>query len=162
MTDRKQRIDTAAGAIKTMEAATAGPIEPPAHVRLRDGDRPFWDSIVSARPRDRWDMADLEIAANLARCKADIERLQSEIDREGDVVENARGTPIMNPKHSLLETLSRRAVALSRMLHVHAEAKQGPSKLQGKALAAEREAREQVEAADDDLIAMPPNVRAIK
>lgn len=154
MTDRKQRIDTVAGAVGAMENALAGPLEPPAHVRLRDGDRPFWDSIVSARARDRWDMADLEIAANLARCKADIERLQAEIDQEGDTIINARGTPIMNPKHSLLETLSRRAVALSRMLHVHAEAKQGPSKNQGKALAAEKEAAETV-ARKGRLIAMP-------
>lgn len=154
MSDRKQRVDTVAGAVNAMENATAGPLEPPAHVRLRDGDRPFWDSIVEARPRDRWDNADLEIAANLARCKADIERLQTEIDGEGDVIENARGTPVMNPKHTLLETLSRRAVALSRMLHVHAEAKQGPSKNQGKALAAERGAKEAVEK-KGRLIAMP-------
>lgn len=154
MSDRKQRVDTVQGALNSMENALAGPIEPPAHVRLRDGDRPFWDSIVTARARDRWDNADLEIAANLARCKADIERLQSEIDREGDVLENARGTMVMNPKHTLLETLSRRAVALSRMLHVHAEAKQGPSAKQGKALAAERAAGDVVKR-KGNLIAMP-------
>lgn len=154
MSDRKQRVDTVKGALNSMENALAGPLEPPAHVRLRDGDRPFWDSIVTARARDRWDTADLEIAANLARCKADIERLQSEIDHEGDVIENARGTPVMNPKHTLLETLSRRAVALSRMLHVHAEAKQGPSAKQGKALEAEKAAGESAKR-KGNLIAMP-------
>ena len=152
--DRKQRVDTVQGALNTMENAIAGPLEPPAHVRLREGDRPFWDSIVMARARDRWDTADLEIAGNLARCKADIERLQSEIDKEGDTIENARGTMVMNPKHTLLETLSRRAVALSRMLHVHAEAKQGPAEKQGKALTAEKNARETVKS-KGNLIAMP-------
>lgn len=154
MTDRKQRVDTIAGALASMESAIAGPIEPPAHVHLREGDRPFWDSIVTARARDRWDTADLEIAANLTRCKADIERLQGEIDLEGDVIENGRGTMVMNPKHTLLETLSRRAVALSRMIHVHAEAKQGPSAKQGASLEAERKATDSVRK-KSNLIAMP-------
>jgi len=155
---RKQRTDTVAGELISMESALAGPLQPPEHVTLRPGDLPFWESIVLARARDRWDTSDLEIAANLARCKADIERLQGEIDNEGDVIENARGTPIVNPKHQLLETLSRRAVALSRMLHVHAEAKQGQSAKQGTSLAAEKAARKAIgdgKVAGNSLIARP-------
>ena len=154
MADKRERVDTVTGAVKAMENALAGPIEPPEHVRLRAGDRPFWDSIVLARARDKWDTADLEIAGNLARCKADIERLQTEIDAEGDVIENARGTPVMNPKHTLLETLSRRAVALSRMLHVHAEAKNGRAQDQGNKLQEQRKAESTVKA-KGNLIAMP-------
>lgn len=154
MMDRKQRIDTVAGAIATMGDALSGPLDPPDHVNLRQGDRPFWDSIVGARARGSWDNADLEIAGNLARCKADIERIQSELDIEGDTLTNDRGTVVMNPKHSLLETLSRRAVALSRMLHVHAEAKQGESREQGKRLSAERESRDVIDK-KPSLIARP-------
>lgn len=154
MTDKRERSDTISGAVRAMENALAGPIDPPEHVRLREGDRPFWDSIVMARPRDRWDGADLELAGNLARCKADIERLQIEIESEGDVIENNRGTPIMNPKHSLIETLTRRAVALSRMLHVHAEAKNGRAQDQGNKLKEQRKAEETVKA-KNNLIAMP-------
>lgn len=132
-------------------------IDPPAHVSLRDGDRPFWDSIVCARARGAWEIVDLENAANLARCKADIERLQTEIDAEGDIVRNDKGTQIINPKHTLLETLSRRAVALSRMLHVHAEATEGESRDAGKKLKTEKAAKQAV--TDDGLI---PRLHAVK
>lgn len=153
---KRQRSDSASAAVKAAQGASAGPIEPPAHVALRDGDRPFWDSVVCARARDSWNDADLENAANLARCKADIERLQAEITKEGDVIVNERGTQIINPKHTLLETLSRRAVALSRMLHVHAEATVGESRDQPKALEADKKAKA---ATHDDLI---PRLHAVK
>lgn len=124
---RKKRSDSIEALAEVVRARAKG-IAPPSHVHLREGDLPFWESIVRAREANEWTTADLENAANLARCKADIERLQSEIDAEGDVIENQRGTQIINPKHTLLETLSRRAVALSRMLHVHAEATAGESR----------------------------------
>lgn len=155
MTAKKQRLDTVAGAVATMADALAGSIEPPAHIRLRSGDRPFWDSIILARARHLWDDADLELAGNLARCKADVERLQTEIDSEGDIISNERGTPIVNPKHSLLETLSRRSVALSRMIHVHAEAKHGQSREQAKKLGAQKTAAQVMADSDDGLIARP-------
>jgi len=123
-----------------MQNASLGMIKPPAHIKLRDGDIDFWNSVVSARARDTWNNADLENAANLARCKADIERLQSEITKEGDIIANDRGTQIINPKHTLLETLSRRAVALSRMLHVHAEATVGKSEDAAKSLQSQNDA----------------------
>lgn len=135
-----------------MRAVAAGVIDPPAHVHLRPEDRPYWDAVVRARARDSWTDADLILAGNLARCNADIERLQKEIDTEGDVVTNARGTPVVNPRHTLLETLSRRSVALSRMLQVHAQATQGDSRDQAKRATRQREAEVTLQQHDDDLI----------
>jgi hypothetical protein len=132
----------------------AGPIEPPAHVHLRDCDHPFWLSIVRARARENWTTVDLENAANLARCKADIERVSAEIQAEGDTVVNQRGTQIVNPKHTLLETLTRRCMALSRMLHVHAEATVGEARAEKKPNQAAAKGRKAVEE-DDGLIARP-------
>lgn len=153
---KRQRSDSTTAGVKAAQNAAAGMIEPPAHVLLRDGDLPFWESIVCARARDSWNTADLENAANLARCKHDIERLQIEITIEGDVIVNDRGTQIVNPKHALLETLSRRCLALSRMLHVHAEATVGESRDQAKPLAAEKKAKS-IEA--DSLIPMLHSVK---
>lgn len=152
---RQRRSDSSESAVDTMKSALDGPIDPPAHVHLREGDRPFWNSIVRARARNKWVESDYEVAANLARCKADIERLQREIDSEGDIIENQRGTPIVNPRHTLLETLSRRAVALSRMLHVHAEATIGHAKDQPKGNAKQREAEVVAQSLDNDLIPRP-------
>lgn len=154
---KRQPANSITAAVRAAQNAARGPIEPPAHVALRDTDRPFWNSIVGARARDTWNDADLEMAGNLARCKADIERLQREIDAEGDVLKNDRGTQIMNPKHTLLETLSRRAVALSRMLHVHAEATSGKSRREVPGVETDVAARA-APIADDGLI---PRIRAV-
>ena len=108
--------------VETMAAALAGDIEPPAHVRLRDGDRPYWTAIVRARARKEWTDADLVHAGNMARAMADIERIAVELEAEGDVIENARGTPVMNPKHQVLEMLSRRVMALSRLMQMQSYA----------------------------------------
>ncbi len=136
---RRARCDSVTAAIAAAQAQLV--IDPPSHVSLRDGDRPFWDAIVSARASTTWNTADLEQAANLARCKADIERLQKELTEQGDIIENDRGTQVINPRHTLLEVLSRRSVALSRMLHVHAEATVGRSEQQAKRAAPEQDAK---------------------
>jgi hypothetical protein len=105
-------------AVKAMVDAAKPLPDPPAHVSLRDGDRPFWDGIVRARARDEWTEADLVVAAQLARCQADIEREQASVDAEGSVVENARGTNVMNARVTILEQLARREMALLRTLRM--------------------------------------------
>ena len=132
--------------------------QPPEHVYIRDCDKPYWSSIVGARDYNSWTVTDLEQAANLARCKADIDRLSRELEQEGDTLENARGTMVVNPKHQLLETLSRRSVALSRMLHVHAEATVGESRHQTKRSAKQRETAKTADRLrdDDDGLLAPP------
>ena len=58
------------------------------------------------------------VAAQLARCQADIEHEQQLLTGEGSVVENAKGTQIMNPRVTVLEQLSRREMALMRTLRM--------------------------------------------
>ena|SRR5690554_4793423 len=150
---KRQKFDSATGAVTTMQGAMTA-IDPPDWVHLPDSALPFWKSITQARAAERWNNSDLENAAELARTKASIERLNTELEEEGDIVVNERGTPIVNPKHSLLETLTRRMVALSRMLQVHAEATQGKSRDQVKVNKAQAGARAVMDSADD-LIARP-------
>ncbi len=108
LSPKRHRTDTAKGAVTAFQNAAQGPIEPPAHITLREQDRAFWVAIVQARARDTWTDSDLVMAAQLARAQADIERLQAEVDSEGDVIGDK-----LNPKHRLIETLSRRAVSLA-------------------------------------------------
>ena len=140
VTAKRKRSDSTAAAVAAAQAASLGPLQPPAHVTLRPGDRPFWEAIMQARARDTWTDSDLATAASLARSQADIERLQAEVDLEGFTIPSGKGVPIVNPKHKLLETLTRRAVSLSRVLHVHAESTVGRSRDAGNALANERQA----------------------
>jgi hypothetical protein len=142
----RKRSDSATQAVAATQAAIAGTIQPPEHVYLRERDWPYWEAIVQARAADTWNDADLALAANLARCQSDIDRLQKELDDTGDILNNAKGTPVVNPRHALLETLSRRVVALSRVVHVHAEATKGRSRDGGNKTNEERGKRAAVEA----------------
>lgn len=152
---KRQRSDSVTGALNSMAGASKD-IAPPEWVSVPEPALKFWRSITRARAADRWNDSDLENAAELARTKASIERLNTELALEGDIIKNDRGTPIVNPKHSLLETLTRRMVALSRMLQIHAEATQGKSRDQVKGNKAQQEAQGAVrEMQEDDLIAKP-------
>lgn len=152
---KRQRTDSVAGAVSSMAGAMQV-IDVPDWVALPPDALPFWRSITSARAADRWNNSDLETAAELARTKAKIERLNVDLEMEGDIITNERGTPIVNPKNALLETLTRRLVALSRMLQVHAEATQGKSRDQVPANKAQSGARKIAKGLEgDDLIARP-------
>lgn len=137
-----------------MLAGTVKDPQPPEHIAMPPEAMPTWTAIVRARDYKSWTQIDLEHAANLACCLADLERLRREVREEGDTIINQRGTPIVNPKHSLIEVLSRRSVALSRLLHVHAEATVGESRHQGKRSEKQREIQAAKDEADD-LIARP-------
>jgi hypothetical protein len=115
---KKTQANTTSAAIHAMLSAAQPLPAPPEHVRLRTNDKPFWDAIMRARARDEWTDADLIAAAQLARCQSDIEAESLALESEGSVVENARGTQIMNPRHSVLEQLSRRQLALMRSLRI--------------------------------------------
>lgn len=149
------RSDSVAAAVAAAQAASLGPLRPPAHIRLRAIDIPFWNCIVQARAASTWTDIDLAHAANLAHAQADICRIQEEMEDETDIVFNAKGTAVVNPKHALLNTLSVRSMALSAKLHVHANATVGKSEDAPKKLAAEKQARD---VSDDELI---PRLRSV-
>lgn len=143
-TDRRPRSDSAKAAVAASQAVALGPLQPPAHVRLRESDRPFWNAIVAARPRDTWTDADLVLAGNLARAYADMETLQESIERDGMLVEGK-----INPACDLLDKMTRRALATGRQLMVATIATVGKAQDIHKGAALERDARQHV---DDDLI----------
>jgi hypothetical protein len=152
---KRTRSTSAASAVKAMVDAAKGPPAIPAHVKLREGDAEFWDGIVRARARDEWTTADLVVAAQLARCQADIEAEQVSLDAEGTLIENGRGTQIMNPRVSVLEQLSRREMALMRTLRMggrvagDARDEAGRRKIQRQA----EKVREELAEEEDDLLA---------
>lgn len=150
---RKKRSDSADAAINAMLNAAKPLPDVPAHVRLRDQDLPFWDNIVRARARDEWSDADLIVGAQLARCMADIEAESIKLDSEGSVIENQRGTPVMNPRHAVLEQLARREMALMRSLQMTGSAK-GDKRDVEKSRQLQRQAEKARESlADEDLLA---------
>jgi hypothetical protein len=151
-TPKRNRSDSASAAVRAMQAVALGPLDPPAHVALRVGDRPFWNAIMTSRARDTWTEVDLCTAGNMARTQADIERLQKVIDLNGYVMDDGK----LNPIAVLVETLTKRTITLARAIHVHAVATVGASEDAGKALGNERRAAAQD--TDDDLI---PRIRMV-
>src|SRR5690625_1431270 len=150
-TEKRARTDTVKAAVNAAQNAALPPLEPPACVSLRSGDRPFWERIVTSKARDNWTDVDLVTAAQLARAQADIEALQKQIDTEGYIVGGK-----INPAAQMLETLSKRAVSLTRVLQIHALATVGRSADAVVAATLERQARQHP---DDELT---PRLTAVK
>ena len=145
---RKIRSDsnTTAGAM-----LRAGLPEPPDHIDLPAETMPFWWSVVGAKAADSWTPPDLELAAELARTKADLERLRREIAEEGDIIEGK-----ISPRRKLEESLVTRAIRLTRALQVHALATVGRSGDQRQRNQAARDARDVADGIDDDDLIAPP------
>ena len=122
VTPKRQRADTAKAAVQAHQNAAQGPIDPPEYVTLPEPCKPFWDAIVTSRPRDTWTDSDLVLAANLARTQHAIET-----------------AAIGSDEHA---KLTRLALALSRSISVHATATVGRAANMVNAATAEREARQ--------------------
>lgn len=149
----RKRSDSVHEQTKIMADAIRG-VTPPAHLNLRRRDVPFWDAIIDARAV--WTEVDLAHAAALARCQADIETTQKEVDKEGAMIITHTGATKVNPKFSILDALCKRSIVLATKIQVHAAATIGESKLQRGKNKAKREAlTAMAEVTDDDLIARP-------
>ena len=153
MATKRNRADSASSAVKAMLNAAQGVMPVPAHVKLRAGDAVFWDGVVRARARDEWTETDLVVAGQLARCLHDIEDEQAVLDEEGTVIRNDKGTPVVNPRVSVLEQFARREMALMRTLRMGGRVA-GAARDEGPARKIERQSRKlREELEDDELLA---------
>jgi len=99
--------------MKLMEDVAKGPPDPPAHVKLRPWDMPFWDGIIAQRARDDWTEVDLVVAAQLARTQADFETESLGLEHEGTTTSKG-----LNPRFLVVEKLANREMALIRTLRL--------------------------------------------
>lgn len=149
----RKRVDTTDVQTAIMNDAANG-IKPPDCVTLQPEEMPFWNIIIAARAN--WTDPDLIMAAGLARCMYSIETNTAKLKIETDIVVNQRGTQIMNPRFTVLETLTRRAAMLAAKIQVHAAATIGEVENNKKKNAAKQRAvKAMAEVEDDDLLARP-------
>jgi len=148
---RKSRTDSIQGQIKAVQGACKV-IQPPKHITLRPEDKPHWRAIIKARVSDTWNDSDLEVAAELARTRSDIETFRALISIQGHIIDGK-----VNVLHPLLEQLVRRQIALSRVLGVHAGHTVGQARDSARRTAAQRKVIESIESAceGEDLLAQP-------
>lgn len=125
----------------------------PPPLPLEEKELPFWEAIIAAR--HTWNNIDMMHACNLARAMCSLEENTELLKAEGDVIRNERGTMHMNPRFSVLEQLSRRSVAISQKLQIHAQATIGKPETNTKKNAAKQKLTDAFEDEDDDLIARP-------
>jgi hypothetical protein len=115
---RRPRTDSIEQTIKLMEDVVKGPPEPPAHVKLRPWDMPFWDAIIRQRARDDWTEVDLVVAAQLARTQADIETESALLETEGTIGTGGQKQDVVSPRLSVVGLLCKREMALLRTLRL--------------------------------------------
>jgi hypothetical protein len=153
---RRQRIDSATGAVRVMAAATK-PIDPPSNVPLDDGDLPFFASVLAEFARSEWSAHQLELAAMLARTMADLAREQAALRTEGSVVATERGTPVVNPRKAVVQMHAGTILSFRRSLSLHARAQGGEARDVGKRRKQSREIEGDNPLAEDDGLLARPN-----
>lgn len=153
MSKRKARIDSAAEAVRVMAKATTR-IEPPENVPLEATDMPFFDSVIAEYARSEWSAHQLELAAMLARTMADLTREQQLLRDEGGVAYSDKGTPVANPRKSIVQMHASSILSFRRSLSLHARAQAG----EARDVAKRRGAAKEIEGdnpLEDDLLARP-------
>ncbi|MBX5234114.1 terminase small subunit [Rhizobium sp. NLR4a] len=153
MAKRRARIDSAAEAVRVMAKATAD-ILPPNNVPLDYEDRPFFNNVVAEFARSEWTDHQLELAAMLARTMADLVREQKLLREEGGVSYTEKGTPVANPRKTIVQMHASSILSFRRSLALHARAIQGEARDAAK----RREAAKGIEGEnplEDDLLARP-------
>ena len=80
---------------------------------LKDEYKPYWTELVNSKPFDYFNKGDIPLLKLYCRAAADIDRLDDEISREGCVIPNARGNPVVNPKVVVRSIAETRLMGLS-------------------------------------------------
>jgi hypothetical protein len=153
MKPRRERIDSVAAAVGVMASAGRA-IQPPSNVPLEAGDMGFFASVLAEFARSEWTAHQLELAAMLARTMADLEREQRELRSEGSVVATEKGTPVVNPRKSVVQMHAASILSFRRSLSLHARAQGGEARDVGKRRGMAR-GIEADNPLDDELLARP-------
>lgn len=150
---RKQRVDSIRGAVKVM-AKAATEIHPPPSVPLEARDLPFFANVIGEFARSEWTPHQLELAAMLARTMSDLEAEQRAMRLEGSVAHSERGTPVVNPRKTVIQMHAGTILSMRRSLSLHARAQGGEARDSGKRRGIAKDI-ETDNPLDDQLLARP-------
>lgn len=127
----------------------------PQGVELRsDAEAVIWDQFTRARAREDWRDMDLLLLAKVVKMEADIRQYQEQVEKQGAIVENQRGTQIPNPLLSIIDTVERRQLAVIRSMSLNQQASD-PRTLNGSAKNVSNARAAVDDASADGLIALP-------
>lgn len=152
---RKQRIDSATGAVAVMMKA-AKRINPPAHAPLDDDALPFWNDIVAARAASEWNEHDLTCASDLANAMAQLVENRRLLRTEGEVLKPEGGKEFANPRVAVVHGLHAQVKTARQSLYIHGRAN-GRVEDVAKRRTQAKEIEDGNPLADEDLLARPVN-----
>jgi len=96
-----------------------GVISPPDGYTLDSvAEEKMWNIVTSARAKSDWRQIDLLIVHKIVKCETKLRDLERQLEMEGDVIENARGTPMPNPLASMINTQQQRQITLLLKINV--------------------------------------------
>jgi len=147
---RKTRVDSTAAAVSIARASSKA-ITPPSNVPLDKQDMPFFASVIGEFARSDWTAHQLELAAMLARTMADLEQDQRLMRIEGPVMKTEKGTPVVNPRKTVIQMNASIILSYRRSLSLHARAQAGETRDVGKRRGMAKEFEADADA--DDLLA---------
>jgi hypothetical protein len=150
---RRQRIDSKTAQVEVMLKASRK-IEAPVHAPLDDDAGPFWDEIISARAVSEWNDHDLACASDLANVMAQLVENRHKLRTEGEVLANASGTAMTNPRVAVVHGLHAQIRGARQSLYIHGRAA-GEARDVGKRRAQAKEVEAGNPLAGDDLLARP-------
>ena len=153
MAAKKKRIDSASEQVRVMMQATKQ-IHPPSTVPLDDADMPFFANVIEEFARSEWTSHQLELAAMLARTMADLNREQLALREEGTIMHTDKGTPVVNPRKTVIQMHASTILSYRRSLGLHARAQGG----EARDIAKRRTMAKGIEAdnpLEDELLARP-------
>ena len=106
----------------------------PEGVTLRsEKDMVIWGQFTQARASGGWRDFDLVILAKVVRLESDIRKYQEQLDVSDAIIRNDRGTQIVNPLFSVIDSLQRQQLALIRNMSL-SQVAQDPRTLNGQGL----------------------------
>jgi hypothetical protein len=154
MAERKRVMkSTVQGAIENYKSATQK-LKP--KMDLSERELELFDHIVTSAETSVWNSNRLFIASNLAVMYRRLEEISEQLDEEGVVLRNERGTQITNPLFSALTQLTTASMQMNRSLGLSAPQQGASGMAQEKRNIADNSAREAIKKAkheEDDLLA---------
>lgn len=103
-------------------------IKPPEHVAMEKDDMPFFESVIAEFARSTWTNHALEIASILARTMCDMEREQRLLREEGSISYTEKGTPVANPRKTIVQMHASSILSLRKSLGMDARGKGGDAR----------------------------------
>lgn len=116
---RRKRSDSIEAKVQAFQGAIKD-IEPPEYIQITDEEElAVWRQFTRARAREDWRDMDLILLAKVVKTEVKIRRHEELLVSEGEIMENQRGTPIVNPRAQLIDTLTRQQLSVIRSMSLN-------------------------------------------